>query len=198
MTNAITIRNNPAGYANILLGVAATIAEGGEGKPILGLDKKTGQWQYGQENTPLHDTCVLAVDPINIRHGWIAFLRNTPGLAQTVEGEQAMRLYPIGEPLPYVEDLPALPIEPAKGRLEAVQTRWQFQLALEMKIIEGPGTGTELTYRPTSQGGLVMCRKLMEELAHKLSGPDAAACVNSGLRLETDTSVRTVGIGNCT
>src|SRR5258705_10189478 len=122
MTNAIAIRNNPAGYASLLLGVAATIAEGGEGKPILGLDKKTGQWQYGQENTPLHDTCVLAVDPINIRHGWIAFLINTSGLAQTVEGENATQLYPIGQILPPVEDLPVLPMEPASGRKPAVQT----------------------------------------------------------------------------
>src|SRR5258705_12914880 len=94
MTNAIAIRNNPAGYANLLLGVAATIAEGGEGKPILGLDKKTGQWQYGQENTPLHDTCVLAVEPINLPQRWSAFPRNTPGTAQTAAGEPAPRPVP--------------------------------------------------------------------------------------------------------
>lgn len=176
MTNALATRDSMARYANTLLNVASTLAEAGDGKPILTLDKDTGEWKYGQNNERLDPISVLAVDPINIRHGWIAFKRVGTGLADCVDGTVANILQPITQPLMDISELPELETE-KRGREEPVRPSWQFQITIDMRVVEGPNTGADVSFRPTSRGGLAMCRKLLEEIARRLTGNTPDLCV---------------------
>lgn len=141
----------------------------GDGKPILKLDKDSGDWFFGQEDTPLHKTDLLAVNPASFKHGFIAFDGNA--VAFDEDGEAAEILLPITQPLPYRDELPRLE-EPKKKRNARGggdrTPRWMDQLAIELIVIDGKNKGAEMVFKPTSVGGLRMCAKLIGEVARRL------------------------------
>jgi len=155
-------------YAAALVKAAAAISTD-DGRPILRLTD-SGAWVFGQDSTQLDERALLAVNPMTIQHGYIAFKRSTNEIAYTVDNEPAALLWPITEPVPMIGNLPEL--ETDKRAQADQQPRWSFQISIDMKIIDGPDKGTDLVYKPTSRGGLQMCRKLMEEFARRISSSE--------------------------
>lgn len=156
-------------YAAAAYAAVAGVQLGNDGKPILKLDKDSGDWFFGQEDTPLHKTDLLAVNPASFKHGFIAFDGNA--VAFDEDGEPAEILLPITQPLPYRDELPRLE-EPKKKRNARGggdrTPRWMDQLAIELIVIDGKNKGAEMVFKPTSVGGLRMCAKLIGEVARRL------------------------------
>lgn len=154
-------------YAAAAYAVISTIGMGNDGKPILRLTED-GDWIFGQDETPLHKTDLLAINPASFRHGYIAF--DDKGVAFDVHGDPAEILQPIVQPLPYRDDLPEL--EEPRGKRSKRVPKWQDQLALDLIVVDGKNKGAEMVYKPTSVGGLRMCAKLIGEVARRLEADE--------------------------
>jgi hypothetical protein len=154
-------------YAAAAYAVISTIGMGNDGKPILRLTED-GDWIFGQDETPLHKTDLLAINPASFRHGYIAF--DDKGVAFDVHGDPAEILQPIVQPLPYRDDLPEL--EEPRGKRSKRVPKWQDQLALDLIVVDGKNKGAEMVYKPTSVGGLRMCAKIIGEVARRLEADE--------------------------
>lgn len=179
--NALTTTEHRKLYGAALMR-AASVIPANEGKPFLQL--KNGEWVYGENATPLDPKAVLLVNPFTIRHGYVAFSKASNGLAELEDGNLAEESWPMSEPLPYPEEMPKLKHEPRAKN--GTQPTWQQQVILEMKIVEGGGEGTELVYKAATVGGLSLARKLVEEIARKLT-LDAGASFVPAIELQVDS-----------
>lgn len=156
-------------YAAAAYAAAATIAVGNDGKPILRLTED-GDWIFGQDETALHKTDLLAINPASFKHGYIAF--DDKGIAEDDEGNPAEILLPIVQPLPYRDELPRL-AEPRQSKRSKRTPKWQDQLALDLIVVDGKNKGAEMVYKPTSVGGLRMCAKLFGEIARRVDAGES-------------------------
>lgn len=121
----------------------------------LKMDKKTGEWFYGQDETLVEPDALIAVNPYSLRHGYIAWLD-----LKHVEGEQ---MVPINQPLPSQAGLPQ--VKAPKG--------WQLQLSVDMAIINGDDAGIQLQYKHSSVGALKAFSNLTSAIFAKVkSGAD--------------------------
>lgn len=161
--------NIPQHLINYFAGLGTIAAQGSTDDldmPILKL-KKNGDWVYGQEEIYLDDKAYLAVNPLTIKRGYIAFSEAESGIAMTVDGERAEFFYDPSDPPPRIEDLPEVEIETIKGKrgkIEEVEPEYRQQIVLQMVIVGGDDDGLEVLYKPTSVGGLRFCRKIIKEI----------------------------------
>jgi hypothetical protein len=147
-------------YVNALK--AAAVAGGGDGKPILKIDKRTGDWSFGEDDEPLRKGDLLAINPLSFHHGYIAFTEKGDR-AETEDGQIADISCPISDPLTRMGDLPELS-QPKRGK----PTEWKFTMSVEMAVVEGPNKGAEVIYKPTSRGGLKFLRLVVAEIARRM------------------------------
>src|SRR5688572_9915539 len=151
-------------FAGALMNIGLMVGSD-DGKPILKMSKD-GYWTFGQEEIELEEGDLLAINPASIKHGYIAFADDGP--ATTVDGDSAQIYQPITMPLPYVNELPEVEVIKGKRGKQDWTPHWQFTLAFDAVVIEGPNTGAEMVYKPVSKGGLRMIRQIAEEIAKRL------------------------------
>lgn len=138
-----------------------------DGKDILKCTK-AGDWVFGQDETDLADTDLVAINPASFRHGYIAFNARGDGIAECEDEEESANIFvPLGQPLPRFDELPELVI-PKRGPAPV----YKLQIGFDAIIIEGKNKGAEVVYKPTSRGGLKLVRKISEEVARMLEDGD--------------------------
>lgn len=155
-------------YSGALRAATRGISAGND-RDILKIDDRNGDWTFGQDNTYVERDDLWAVNPLTIKHGYIAF-DGGRDIAETKDGDRAEMLFSVTQELPEYDDLPELDIRSKKGRDE---TKWKFQMAVELVCVEGPNKGAEVVYKPGSMGGLRAVRMIAEEIARRFDDEDA-------------------------
>lgn len=147
-----------ASYAHVLARAADAIPVGSGGLPILKMDEK-GYFNFGEDATDVSDDDLWAINPYHILRGYICFSSKNEVLGEVLRPITA-------EPV----DLDKLPIHTERDkRSREVEIEWKAQIVLHMQCIAGPNEGASVVYKPTSGGGLKLCRTILHEIARRLA-----------------------------
>lgn len=151
-----------ASYAHVLARAADAIPVGSGGLPILKLEqegKDAGYFSFGEEATPVSDDDLWAVNPLFVQRGYICFSQKNEVL-----GEQLRSI--TAEPV----DFDKLPVHYGRDkRGKEIELEWQPQIVLHMQCIAGPNEGASVVYKPTSGGGLKLCKTILHAIAKQLA-----------------------------
>lgn len=158
-------------YAGALRSSTRHINAGGDDRDILKIDDR-GEWTFGQERTVVERDDVWAINPLTIRHGYIAF--EGKEVCLDLDGDRAEMTMSVTQELPAYDQLPELDTRPRKGDKPA---RWQFQMGLELVCVDGPNKGAEVAFKPCSMGGLRCIRLIAEEIARMFDNVDGGKIV---------------------
>jgi hypothetical protein len=124
---------------------------GRSGLPMLAFKRDgDGTWSYGQRRTVTEDGSRWAVNPLTFQRGYVCFSADNKKLGE--------RLVPVSQPMPEFTELPD------KG------TPWSEQWAVHMKCVDGADAGTEVVYKPTTDGGIKAIAALIESVRDRLNG----------------------------
>jgi hypothetical protein len=131
--------------------VDTTSVVGGAGTPMLSFKRDgNGTWMYSQKRTGVEDGSRWGVNPLSFRYGYICF-----GDGNKVLGE---RLVSVSQPMPSVEELPD------KG------FPWVPQWCVNLKCLSGADADVEVTFKPTTVGGVQSVASLIEAVRDRLNG----------------------------
>ena len=151
-----------ASYAHVLARAADAIPVGAGGLPILKLEqegKDAGYFSFGEDATPVSDDDLWAVNPFHILRGYICFSQKNEVLGEVLRPITA-------EPVDYDK----LPVHYGRDkRNKEIELEWQAQIVLHMQCIAGPNEGASVVYKPTSGGGLKLCRTILHEIARRFA-----------------------------
>jgi hypothetical protein len=157
--NGRAVVPTPAGDALVSLQALATAlnsvdtssVSGRSGMPMLQFKRDgNGTWWYGRKKTVVEDDSRWAVNPMTFRWGYICFSDGNKVLGE--------RLVSVSQPKPEVMDLPD------KG------FPWTEQWAVNLKCISGADAGTEVVYKPTTDGGIQAVAGMVEVVRDRLNG----------------------------
>jgi hypothetical protein len=151
-----------------LANVRAKMPEAG-GKGILRMLQETDGWVFGQEDNALPLGTEVVVNPLSIKHGYSCWTDRAKG-----EGKNELLkelLYPISQQAPALHELDQLE-DPKTG----VKCAWKDLIAMEMKILSGKHSGTEISYKPTSVGGMNASRTVLDAILSKLDEDTPFVC----------------------
>lgn len=169
-------------YAGALRQSTRRISAGMDDRDILKINDRDGEWTFGQEDTIVERDDLWAVNPLTIKHGYIAF--DGKEVADDEDGNRAEIIMLVTDDLPEMDDLPELHMRKSSKRRDD-EPRWRFQMALELVCVEGPNQGAQVIYKPTSMGGLRVIRMVSEEIARRLDDDSKAEKLVPVVELDT-------------
>jgi hypothetical protein len=157
-----------AALSAALNNVDTASAIGRSGLPMLLFKRDDGgTWAHGQRRTVVEGGSAWAINPTSFRWGFICFDNNNK-----VVGE---RLVPVSQPKPDVTELPD------KG------FKWVEQWCVNLRCISGADAGIEVTYKPTTVGGIQAVAGLIEAVRDRLNSSAHDGKVAPVVRLEKDS-----------
>lgn len=157
-----------AALGKTLNAVDTTSVVGGGGMPMLSFKREgDGKWMYGQKRTVVEDGSRWGVNPLSFRYGYICF-----GDGSTVLGE---RLVSISQPMPNPEELPD------KG------FPWVPQWCVNLKCLSGEDADVEVTFKPTTVGGVQSVAGLIEAVKNRINGGQHDDAVSPIVLLKKDS-----------
>jgi hypothetical protein len=127
------------------------------GKPYLRM-LKDGEWVYGQEDIEVETGSLWAVNPFSIEHGWTAWKRG-----EGVDNSGG----PLGEVM-----VPMNQVCPAKTTLHDVGADWEYQMAVELKCLNGTDKGEEVSYKASSVGASKAMDALIKAMMNQLDADE--------------------------
>ena len=176
--NAIVSR--PAGtglisredLAKSLNNAAMAMPTVGGDKAFLKMDKATGDWLFGQEETVVEDDSLWAANPLSLKHGWVAWDTNAGGApVQEI-------MVPINRPLPPIESLPELGLGTADKKSGArAQLTYQRQQSVDFVCVKGEDEGTTVEYKQSSTGAMKLFANLTNALLDQVQRGDEIVAV---------------------
>jgi hypothetical protein len=122
---------------------------------------------FGQRRTIVEDGSRWGVNPLSFRYGYICF-----GDGNKVLGE---RLVSVSQPMPTVEELPD------KG------FPWVPQWCVNLKCLGGEDADVEVTFKPTTVGGVQSVAGLIEAVRDRLNGGQHDGKVSPIVQLRKDS-----------
>jgi hypothetical protein len=141
---------------------------GRSGLPMLQFKREgDGTWSYGQRRTVAEDGSRWGVNPLSFRYGYICF-----GDGNKVLGE---RLVSVSQSMPDIMELPD------KG------FPWVSQWCVNLKCLDGADAGIEVTYKPTTDGGIKSVAGLIETVRDRLNSEQHDGKVSPIVRLRKDS-----------
>jgi hypothetical protein len=156
------------GLETALSNVNTASVTGRSAMPMLRFKRDgNGTWWYGQRRTVPEAGSTWAVNPLTFKWGYICF-----GDGNKVLGEQ---LVPVSKPEPDVTKLPDL------------GAKWQEEWAVNLKCLSGADSGCEVTFKPTTVGGIQALAGLIETLRDRLNSNMHDGKVAPIVRLEKDS-----------
>ena len=152
--------------AKSLNNVATAAPRVGGEYQFLKMEKGTGDWVYGQEETVTKDGSLWAVNPNSLEYGYIAW---PPEESKSREPEGEV-MVPISRPLPATDSLRTRnPDGATTGR-----NGWQYQQSVVLVCINGENEGTVCQYKQSSAGSQKMFKTLIDAIGVQVSkGSDA-------------------------
>ena len=148
--------NLPANIANMATALAQSASSAGAtgaGELYLKMTK-FGEWVYGADQTEIEEGAVIAVNPAQFQHGWIAWGSKDRGNDGTNVGEV---LVPATQPMPAQEELPN------------VNGDWSKCIAVQMRITTGEDEGLQLLWKGNSLGARKAYASLLQAVVARIS-----------------------------
>lgn len=151
-----------------LSNVAAALPSSGGEAQYLKMEKGTGEWLYGQEETLVDPDSLWAVNPHSIHHGWVAWDTDAGGApVQEI-------MVPSTRPLPDQSALPPLPLG-VKGN----QLAYKQQRSVQLVCVSDPNgqgkdsdEGVLCEYKQSSVGAMRLFKDLIEQILERLRAGD--------------------------
>jgi hypothetical protein len=154
--------------AAMLGNVVRSAPRGRPSMPIISFrSREGGIWTLGQQRIIIAAGTRAAVNLASVEHGYICF-----GNDNSVVDEE---LVPGSEPKPNLL------------KLLDRGFPWVEQLAVNMKLIDGPDAGAEGVYKPTTVGGRDAVLALCETARNRIRGPEFDGKDVPVVRLERDS-----------
>lgn len=146
----------------------------------LKMDKGTGEWVYGAQETLVDPASLWAVNPASLAHGWVCWDSDAGGPPI----EEVMVLF--YQPLPSLTSLP-----PVGTGVKGNQLKYQKQFSVQMACVADPNgdendndVGTQAEYKQSSVGAAKAFAALTTVvLARVQKGEDAIVPI---IRLRND------------
>ena len=151
---------------------AASLPSTGVGSDVqyLKMEKGSGDWIYGQEETLIDSDSLWAVNPHSIHHGWVAWDSDAGGApVQEI-------MVPAARPLPPEGSLPSLP-QGVKGNTLAFKQQRSVQLVCIADPNGDKGdtdVGVVCEYKQSSVGAMRMFKDLVDKLLERVSAGEQA------------------------
>lgn len=150
--------------------VATSLPSVGGDVQYLKMEKGSGEWLYGQEETLVDPDSLWAVNPHSIQHGWVAWDSDAGGApVQEI-------MVPSSRPLPPEGSLPQLP-QGVKGN----QLSYKQQRSVQLVCIKDPNAsgkdsdeGVLCEYKQSSVGAMRLFKDLIDKLLDKVRAGDDA------------------------
>jgi hypothetical protein len=141
---------------------------GRSGWPMLSFKREgDGTWQFGQQQTIVESSSRWAVNPLSFRYGYICF-----GDSNKVVGE---RLVVISQPKPDATELPDHGFP------------WVEQWCVNLKCLDGTDADVEVTFKPTTVGGLQAVAGLIDTIRDQLNSGQHDGKVAPVVQLKKDS-----------
>lgn len=151
---------------------AASLPSTGAGSDVqyLKMEKGSGDWIYGQEETLIDSDSLWAVNPHSIHHGWVAWDSDAGGApVQEI-------MVPAARPLPPEGSLPSLP-QGVKGNTLAFKQQRSVQLVCIADPNGDKGdtdVGVVCEYKQSSVGAMRMFKDLVDKLLERVRAGEQA------------------------
>jgi hypothetical protein len=131
---------------------------------------KDGQWVMGREDNAIAHGTEAVVNPSSFQTGYSCWTNRPPTAGKNeLMGEE---MWGVGAVKPPSSALPQHH-DPRTQELCA----WREQMALEMKLVSGPYSGSQASYKTTSVGGVRAMTKLLDAVLDRLgSGEETYIC----------------------
>jgi hypothetical protein len=140
-----------AAVGRVFLNVHTAAVVGRSGLPMLSFKREgDGTWYFGRRQTVVEADSRWAVNPLSFKYGYICFGDGGPVLDE--------RLVPVSQPKPDVAALPDLGFP------------WVEEWCVNLKCLNGADAGVEVTYKPTTVGGLQAVAGLIDEIRDRIAG----------------------------
>lgn len=132
--------------------------------------EKSGQWVFGQDETPVEAGSLWALNPQSFMHGYVAWDTDAGG-APVKEV-----MVPVSQPLPALSSLPPLPPSARTGKA----LEYKEQRAVQLVCILDPGAsdkdsdvGTLVEYKQSSVGAMRLFRGMADAILQRaMKGED--------------------------
>jgi len=136
----------------------------------LKMEKGSGDWLYGQEETLVDTDSLWAVNPHSIQHGWVAWDSDAGGApVQEI-------MVPASRPIPAEGSLPVLP-QGVRGN----QLAYKAQRSVQLVCIADPNAdgkdtdvGVVCEYKQSSVGAMRLFKDLIDKLLERVHAGDEA------------------------
>jgi hypothetical protein len=141
---------------------------GRSGLPMLSFKREgDGTWRFGQQQTLVADGSCWAVNPLSFKYGYICFDNNSKPIGE--------RLVAISQSKPDATELPDHGFP------------WVEQWCVNLKCLDGVDTDVEVTYKPTTVGGLQAVAGLIDTIRDRLNGGQHDGKVAPVVQLRKDS-----------
>ena len=152
--------------AKSLNNAAMSMPTVGGDKAFLKMDKKNGDWLFGQDEVVVEKDSLWAVNPTSIKQGWVAWDTEAGGAPlQEV-------MVPINRALPPVDSLPPLPMSTPDKRGVTYQLQYQEQRSVDLTCVSGEDEGITVEYKQSSTGAMKLFGKLVNALLDQVQKGD--------------------------
>jgi hypothetical protein len=151
---------NREDLAKNLSNAAMSMPAVGGTNAFLKMDKNNGDWLFGQEETVVEPESLWAVNPLSLKHGWVAWDTNGGGAPV-----QEIMVSALNRPLPDQASLPALGMgTPDKKTGRSEQLQYQQQRSVDLVCISGEDEGTTVEYKQSSTGAMKLFGSLINAI----------------------------------
>lgn len=135
------------------------------GDPYLRL-LTDGDWVYGQENIEVEQGSLWAVNPMSLRHGWVAW--ESGKNADTTKGPRDELMVACTQPLPDKASLRDV----TQGLTAGVSCDWEPQYSFSLVCLTGEDKGTQVLYKTANAGGTRAIDTLIKAIERQLDQSD--------------------------
>jgi hypothetical protein len=156
------------GLATVLNKVDTASVAGRSGLPMLSFKARdnNGTWLIGQKKIVVEADSRWAINPQTFKWGYICFDN---------DNKPTERIVPVSQPKPDVAELPDTGFE------------WQEEWAVNMKCTSGADTGTEVTFKASTVGGIQAIAGMIDTIRDRLNGGMHDGKISPIVLLEKDS-----------
>lgn len=140
---------------------------------MLTKGRDAGTWVYGQAETEVEEGSLWAINPLSIKHGYVAWDTHAGGApVQEI-------MVSINRALPSKDSLPVLPpgTPSKKAPNVPVDLEYADQRSFDAVCISGADEGVTVEYKQSSAGSMKLFSKVVNALLDQVSKGDAIVAV---------------------
>jgi hypothetical protein len=180
-TNEVALKTSPGFGLINREDLAKSLNNAAVSMPSVGGDKQyikmltkgrdAGTWVFGQQETEVEEGSLWAINPMSIKHGYVAWDTEGGGAPK----EEIM--VSINRPLPAKDQLPVLGQSTPDKKGNTHQLEYQDQRSIDVVCIAGEDEGTIVEYKQSSTGAMKLFAKIINALLDQVQKGDDIVAV---------------------